>query len=456
VSTAATPSLHSTNDLEAEVIEEQRVRRLARLAANERFSLTVSNALFLAAALALLAFIPSDRSPSTLALLLLVTAYAVAFHLDFEIGTGSAVPTQLILVPMFFVLPTGSVPLAVAFAIMLASLADAVRGSLHLERVFLHLGNAWHAVGPALVLGLAGEGPPELSRWPLYVAALAAQFTFDFVTAAAREWIVLGVPPKVQLKAMGVVYLIDAGLAPVGLAVAFAATESSSAVVLGLPLIALLAVFSHERRGRINSELELRDAYRGTAFLLGDVVEADDAYTGAHSREVVDLTLSVVDELGLSPRERRDAEFAALLHDVGKVRIPNSIINKPGALTPEERAVIETHTIEGERMLHRVGGLLGSVGRIIRSCHERYDGAGYPDGLAGEQIPLVARIVACCDAFNAMTTDRPYRAALSQEQALEELAKNSGTQFDPAVVEALIATIHRREAGVEQLAVATA
>lgn len=200
------------------------MRRLARLAANERLSLTVSNALFLAAALSLLAFLPSERTPSALAVLLLVTAYAVAFHLDFEIGTGSAVPTQLILVPMFFVLPTGSVPLAVAGAIMLASLFDAVRGSLHLERVFLHLGNAWHAVGPALVLGLAGEGPPELSRWPLYVAALAAQFTFDFMTAAAREWLVLGVPPKVQLKAMGVVYLIDAGLAPVGLAVAFAAT----------------------------------------------------------------------------------------------------------------------------------------------------------------------------------------------------------------------------------------
>lgn len=455
MATAATPSAHSSGGLEAEVIEEQRVRRLARLAANERLSLAVSNALLIATALALFVLLPSERSPSTLSVLLLVTAYAVAFRLDFEIGTGSAVPTQLILVPMFFVLPTGSVPLAVAGAIMLASLLDAVRGSLHFERVFLHLGNAWHAVGPALVLGLAGEGPPTLSRWPLYVLALAAQFAFDFVTAAAREWIVLGVPPKVQLKAMGIVYLIDAGLAPIGLAVAFAATESSNAVVLALPLVALLAVFSHERQGRINSELELRDAYRGTAFLLGDVVEADDAYTGAHSREVVDLTLSVVDELGLSVRERRDAEFAALLHDVGKVRIPNSIINKPGALTPEERAVIETHTIEGERMLHRVGGLLGSVGRIIRSCHERYDGSGYPDGLAGEQIPLVARIVACCDAYNAMTTDRPYRPALRQAVAVEELTKNSGTQFDPDVVDALVATISRREAG-EPLAAATA
>jgi len=456
VSTAATtPSDRSTGALEAEVIEEQRVRRLAKLAANERLSLGVSNVLFVAAAVGLFALFPSERSPSTLAVLLLVAAYAVAFRLDFEIGTGSAVPTQLILVPMLFVLPTASVPLAVAGAILLASFADAVRGSLHFERVFLHLGtNAWHAVGPALVLSLAGEGPPTLSRWPLYVGALAAQFAFDFATAAAREWIVLGVPPKVQLKAMGAVYLIDAGLAPIGLAVAFAATDSSNAVVLALPLVALLAVFSHERRGRIDSELELRDAYRGTAFLLGDVVEADDAYTGAHSRQVVDLTLSVVEELGLAPRDRRDAEFAALLHDVGKVRIPNEIINKRGPLTAEERAVIETHTIEGERMLHRVGGLLGSVGRIIRSCHERYDGSGYPDGLAGDEIPLVARIVACCDAFNAMTTDRPYRAALTHADAVAELQRNRGTQFDPRVVDALVATLERHEPAAAPLAVA--
>jgi HD-GYP domain-containing protein (c-di-GMP phosphodiesterase class II) len=211
-----------------------------------------------------------------------------------------------------------------------ASLADAARGALHVERIFLRTTNAWHAVGPALVLGLAGEGQPELAHWPLYALALCAQFAFDFASAGAREWLVLGVRPEVQLRAMAWVYLIDVALAPVGLAVAFAALESPYAVVLGLPLVVLLAFFSQERRGRIDSELELRDAYRGTAFLLGDVVEADDAYTGSHSRDVVELTLLAVDELGLTPRERRDAEFAALLHDLGKVRIPNEIINKPG------------------------------------------------------------------------------------------------------------------------------
>jgi len=156
---------------------------------------------------------------------------------------------------------------------------------------------------------------------------------------------------------------------------------------------------------------------------------------------VVDLTLAVVSELGLSSRERRDAEFAALLHDVGKVRVPNEIINKPGPLTAEERAVIDRHTIEGERMLHKVGGLLGEIGRIVRSCHERYDGSGYPDGLAGEAIPLPARIVACCDAFNAMTSDRSYRKALPLDDALAELRRGRGSQFDPRVVDALVGVV---------------
>ena len=165
------------------------------------------------------------------------------------------------------------------------------------------------------------------------------------------------------------------------------------------------------------------------------------ALVPVHSRDVVELTLSVVDRLGLSSRERRDAEFAALLHDVGKVRIPNEIINKPGPLTPEERKVIETHTIEGERMLHRVGGLLGEIGRIVRSCHENYDGSGYPDGLAGDEIPLPARIVSCCDAFNAMTSDRSYRKAQPVEDAVAELRRVRGAQFDPQVVDALIEAV---------------
>jgi HD-GYP domain-containing protein (c-di-GMP phosphodiesterase class II) len=342
---------------------------------------------------------------------------------------------------MLFVLPVGWVPLAVAAGILLGNTWWWLRGKVHLERVPLPIVNSWHAVGPALVLGLAGERGPRLSDWPLYLAALLAQFVFDTVFSAGREWLAIGVRPSVQLRSMLSVYAIDAALAPIGLAVAFTAQSSPYGVVLALPLVALLSGFAKERRVRIDHELELRDAYRGTAFLLGDVVEADDSYTGLHSRAVVDLALSVGDQLGLGGRERRDLEFAALLHDVGKVRVPNSIVNKPGPLTAEERALMERHTVEGERLLLRVGGLLGETGRVVRSCHERWDGEGYPDGLAGEQIPLLARIVSCCDAYNAMTSDRSYRRALPVEQALAELRAGSGSQFDPRVVDALLASL---------------
>jgi putative nucleotidyltransferase with HDIG domain len=264
-----------------------------------------------------------------------------------------------------------------------------------------------------------------------------AQFAFDFLGSAARAWVAFGIAPKAHVRLMAWVYGVDLALTTIALLTAIVAAEQPLALLVVLPLLALLAFLAQERRRRIDHALELGHAYRGTAFLLGDVIEADDEYTGNHSREVVSLTLAVADRLGLSARQRRSAELTALLHDVGKIRIPAEIINKPAALTAEERAVINTHTIEGERMLERVGGLLGEVGKLVRSCHERWDGQGYPDGLAGEDIPLVARIVCCCDAYNAMTTDRPYRAALPAAEALAEVEQNAGTQFDPRVVLAL-------------------
>jgi HD-GYP domain-containing protein (c-di-GMP phosphodiesterase class II) len=139
--------------------------------------------------------------------------------------------------------------------------------------------------------------------------------------------------------------------------------------------------------------------------------------------------------------ELQELEFAALLHDVGKIAIPKPILHKPAALTESEFEVMKTHTIEGQFMLDRIGGLLGRVGEIVRSCHERWDGKGYPDGLKGEEIPLAARIVFVCDAYNAMTTNRPYRAALPHEQAIAELVENAGTQFDPEVVAAMVKVI---------------
>ena len=161
------------------------------------------------------------------------------------------------------------------------------------------------------------------------------------------------------------------------------------------------------------------------------MVEADDAYTGGHSRDVVEIVLAVSDELRLDPGSRRRAEFAALLHDVGKIQIPKTVIHKPGPLDDDEWALMRMHTVEGEAMLKRVGGLLGDVGRVVRSCHERWDGDGYPDGLAADEIPIEARIVCAADALSAMTTHRAYRAARSLEDALAELETCAGIPVRP-------------------------
>ena len=134
-----------------------------------------------------------------------------------------------------------------------------------------------------------------------------------------------------------------------------------------------------------------------------------------------------------------------MLHDVGKITIPKEIINKPGKLDPHEWEIIKTHPAQGQRMLGRVGGFMTEVGEIVRAHHERWDGGGYPDGLAGEAIPLEARIITCCDSWSAMRTDRPYRNALSYEAATEQMIVNTGSQFDPVVVEAMLRVVAEAE-----------
>jgi HD-GYP domain-containing protein (c-di-GMP phosphodiesterase class II) len=237
--------------------------------------------------------------------------------------------------------------------------------------------------------------------------------------------------------------IVDLLLTPLGLLAAFAAATEEFAFVLVLPLVALLRVFAVERRHRIENAVELGRAYRGTTLLLADVLQVDHEYTAMHSRGVVSLAIRVAGALGLDERRLRNVEFAGLLHDVGKIAIPNEVLNKPGPLDDDEWTVVRTHTLEGQRMLERVGGLLADIGRIVRSCHERWDGGGYPDGIAGEAIPLEARIVFCCDAFDAMTSDRPYRPAMSPGDAISELEANAGTQFDPVVVAALVGIVRQ-------------
>ena len=408
------------------------------LRGRERVTEAMTAAAFLVTAVAMAALVPSELSFDPLLAGTLVAVYAVMARVRFPIGHGFTIPTELVLVPMLFLVPAGTVPLLVAAGMLLGSLPEYLSGDRHPSRVLVGVGDAWHSVGPAAVIAAAGLNEPQLADWPILLLALAAQLAIDSADATVREWAGLGISPKLQPSLLGWVTLVDVLLAPVGLLVATAAYGQPYAVVLVLPLAGLMFVFALERGARVRQAIELSRAYRGTTLLLSDVLEHDDEYTGLHSRSVVSLSVAVADSMGLSSKQLRNVEFGALLHDVGKIAVPKEIINKAGPLTDDEWLVIKTHTIEGQRMLDRVGGLLSDVGRIVRSSHEKWDGSGYPDGLIGDAIPVESAIVACCDAFNAMTTDRSYRAAMSLQEAIDELTVNSGTQFSPAVVEALL------------------
>jgi putative nucleotidyltransferase with HDIG domain len=257
-------------------------------------------------------------------------------------------------------------------------------------------------------------------------------------------WLALGVPTALQLRLGLVSTSVDGALAPVGLVLALVAKDDPAALLISLPLLGLLAGLGRERERRMQHALKLSEAYRGSALLMGEMLEADDPYTGGeHSKGVLALALDVGCELGLDAREQRELEFGALLHDIGKLRTPEEIINKPGKLDPAEWAIIKRHPEDGQQMLDRIGGVLADVGLVVRGHHERWDGGGYPDGLVGEQIPLAARIICACDAYSAMTTNRPYRKAMPVDDALTELRACSGSQFDPAVVEAVERVVRR-------------
>ena len=423
----------------SEILLELGRQRHDRGSSDRRLLITeaVAATAFLVAAAAVAVFGSSARSFSILAVLATVVAYLAAEQVRFPVGSAWTAPTQLVFVPMLFELPTPFVPLIVAACSVADLVPQAVRGQLTPTRGLAAVGDSFYSLGPALVLVLFGGQVFSWGHWPLYLVAFLVQIPFDAGAGLGRTWFAERVPPRLQLPMLWL-YATDGCLSCIGLVVAASAAKQPELVLLTLPLVGLLWLMARERRQRLDFGLALSTAYRGTATLLGYVVEADDQYTGAHSRDVVDLSRSTAALLGLGAAQRRAVEFVAMLHDVGKIFVPKEILNKPGELDAYEWQVIRSHTIQGERILKQVGGAVARVARYVRSTHERFDGGGYPDGLAGEAIPVESRIVSACDAFSAMTTDRPYRAARPIDAALEELRDGAGTQFDPQVVSALV------------------
>ncbi len=387
-----------------------------------------------------------ERPPtavSPLKALFAMVVMVLASQITFEIPLGVAMASQLGFVPLLFALPVAMVPVAVLVSVALSALPAVLTGRLEPSNLLKSFSNSWFSIGPVMVFALARVDPVHAGPI-LLIAALLSQFTSDFIIFSIRGALERAAGVAVLLSDCWS-YGVDAALSVTVLFIAEDVAKSPFVILAPLPLLALLAIFARERRGRMTSLIELNGAYRGMALALGDLVEADDSYTGAHCQSVVKLAVEVANRLNLDAEQLRDLEFGALLHDVGKVAIPKEIINKPGKLDETEWAIMVTHTTEGQKILNQVGGFMTQVGLIVRSHHERWDGGGYPDGLAGEQIPLAARIITCCDSWNAMRTDRAYRAALPHKTAVAELINNSGKQFDPEVIDAFLTVIDQAD-----------
>lgn len=178
---------------------------------------------------------------------------------------------------------------------------------------------------------------------------------------------------------------------------------------------------------------------------LNATVDAKDPYTAGHSARVQRIALAIAEELGVAPQRLDAVRFGGLFHDIGKIAVPDSILSKAGPLDDDEYAVVQRHPADGAEIVSHFSRLSEAV-PLICHHHERWDGKGYPDRLAGDNVPQEAYVVGLADAWDAMTTDRPYRAAMTVEQAVAEVRACRGTQFSPAVVDALFAAFRRQPA----------
>jgi diguanylate cyclase (GGDEF)-like protein len=301
----------------------------------------------------------------------------------------------------------------------------------------------WLQAAPGEELGVRSTcGYSELDR------SRMARIGFD--DASAREFVAGKEPFVVTPHDFAAIE----GAAEVGLGNAFAIAPLAldggrlGCIAVAVPAegefterhLKLLAGIAHQAKLALTNAANfhsLETTFLETIEALANALEANDEYTSSHARWITDLALKVGKGLGLDSRQLKRLELGALFHDIGKIGIPETILMKPGPLTPEERALIETHPELGEMIIKPIDRL-EEVRAIVRHCHERYDGTGYPDRKAAEEIPLESRIIFVCDAFHAMTTDRPYRKRLPTEEALRRLEEAAGTQFDPRVVEVCV------------------
>jgi diguanylate cyclase (GGDEF)-like protein len=274
--TVAVPLEPST---EVRLVEDARRRTGSRLYGRDQLTTLASGLGFLATALTIRATADVGTGPSLGLIALLIVSYAVLSRIEFELGSGTVLPTELVLVPMLFLVPAAEVPLLVALAFILGGLPDMLRGRLHAERVFVRLAYSWHSIGPVTVFLIATPGAPSWSDWPIYVLALGAQFALDLASSMGREWLGVGVPPSVLAPVLVRVYLVDLLLAPIGFLAAMSAVEHPLGFLPVLGLAALLALIATDRRERIGETIVLTDAFESAS-----TVARVDALTGLANR----------------------------------------------------------------------------------------------------------------------------------------------------------------------------
>jgi len=313
-------------------------------------------------------------------------------------------------------------------------------------RAGIQSATVWTPEGRVLYSSIPQPEGGSFPTSPALTQAIEGRVTWERLgktpgTPATPQRLEVFIPVMVKGSAGPVaVYDVVSTLSDLGPAIAQLRRSVWMSVVLGIVVLygTLFSIVHRASRDLERQQANLREALVGTIRSLANAVDARDLATGNHSSCVAEYAADIARAMKLNAEGIREAEAAGFLHDLGKIGVPDSILTKPGPLTKREWIAVQRHSAVGYDILRPVP-IPEGVKLAVRHSHERWDGTGYPDGLAGEEIPLLARVVAVADAYEALTTPRPYRAARPAQEAVEEIRRCSATQFDPRVVDAFLA-----------------
>lgn len=368
-----------------------------------------------------------------------VAILSEALAIDFAVGQDRRAKSSIVFLPLFACAMVFPPSAAVAATVVVLGVTEMLLRERVLWRAAFNISQNVLGIGSGAVVYASLAGPDSGTLRVVFAFALLTltAFTINILTVSGHYAIrqrqrftsvILGIFGS---GGGNLAYGLLASPVALAAAILYRQFDVGGLIMLILPLMLI--------RYSYLSKVQLQQANRDLLRVLVKTIETRDPYTSGHSVRVSTLARAIAEDLGLSRRRVEQIETAALLHDIGKIDTAYApIIRKPSELTEEERRVIRSHASRGADLLKSLSSVDEDVIRAVRHHHERYDGSGYPDGLAGDNIPLAARVIMLCDSIDAMLSDRPYRRALTIEQARVELLRCSGTQFDPDIVEVIL------------------